>query len=225
MRTDPDADSTATIATTHPPTASLARINVRRWMRSATAPPSRRNATLVALSRATAIPSCSGDPPSARIWNGTATFEIELPMLETVCPVRSRRKSRWRRGARTAGSLKAARLSAQIGHCLGSVARSLLYSGSSFERAWMRSSCFLRSESSMSNALETMPMVSSKPRLQLRRQPFIRSRTYRSSLSIGADLLHVDALRHRMWDAVGADAHPHPRQYLPCPRVRHSRDD
>jgi hypothetical protein len=63
------------------------------------------------------------------------------------------------------------------GHCFGSVDRSFLYSGSSFERAWIRSSCFLRSASSMSNALETMPMVSSKPRLQLRRQPFIRSRT------------------------------------------------
>ena len=64
-----------------------------------------------------------------------------------------------------------------IGHCFGSVARSLLYSGSSFERVRIRSSCVRRSASSRSNALETMPMVSSKPRLQLRRQPFIRSRT------------------------------------------------
>jgi hypothetical protein len=38
-------------------------------------------------------------------------------------------------------------------------------------------SSFISSSSSMSNTFETIPVVSSKPRLQLPRQPFIRCMT------------------------------------------------
>src|SRR2546423_7787086 len=81
------------------------------------------------------------------------------------------------------------RRSAHIGQAFGSAARSVLNSVSLayfFLKVFTRSR---RSSSSTSSTLETIPVVSSKPRLQLRRQPRMRSMTVRSSAFTATSLV------------------------------------
>src|SRR5256714_10359022 len=81
------------------------------------------------------------------------------------------------------------RRSAHIGQSVGSAARSFLYSGSPAYFFLKVLTAFRSSSSSTSSTLETIPVVSSKPRLQLRRQPRMRSMTVRSSAFTATSLV------------------------------------
>jgi hypothetical protein len=73
MRSTPANPSSATRETTQPLAKSLARMIRRLGSRSTIAPPRSRKTSIVPVFMAAPSPSCSGDPPSARIWKGTAT--------------------------------------------------------------------------------------------------------------------------------------------------------
>jgi len=66
---------------------------------------------------------------------------------------------------------------AYIGQLLGKALRIALYVGSPACSRAIRASARIRSLFDMLTALETIPVVSSKVALQLRRQPRMRSRT------------------------------------------------
>src|SRR5205085_299847 len=90
------------------------------------------------------------------------------------------RRPRRRRRSRVQGAHRPLRILA---------ARGLLYSWSSAYFFLKVPTAFRSSSSSTSSTLETIPVVSSKPRLQLRRQPRMRSMTVRSSAFTATSLV------------------------------------
>src|SRR5207302_3093088 len=83
-------------------------------------------------------------------------------------------RAAWSRGAAAGKGL------AQNGQSFGRSARSFLNSGSATYFFLKVLSCLTSAACSISRTLETIPVVSSKPRLQLPRQPRIRCMTVRS---------------------------------------------
>ena len=78
------AESIAIALTTTPDPRSFARMMLRREKRSAIAPPSSRNTIVTTLKSAPHSPISSAPPPSARIWNGSATPWMKSPKIEIV---------------------------------------------------------------------------------------------------------------------------------------------
>src|SRR6266850_167614 len=103
MRSWPAAASAATAATTAPASRSVTRMTTRRGKRSANAPPKSTKMSDATLKMAPQIPISRAPPPSARIWNGSATLWTKFPTTETVWPVHRSRKSRWRSGSSARG--------------------------------------------------------------------------------------------------------------------------
>ena len=78
-------------------TTSLAIITVRRDMRSAHTPPTRRNSTRGTARAPSTSPMSPAPPPSAMMAKGTATDAMVSPTALRSCDVNSSRNDRSRR--------------------------------------------------------------------------------------------------------------------------------